>query len=94
MQSETKQCQNCKNDFVIESDDFAFYKKINVPPPTFCPECKLQRRMMFRNERILYKRKNYMNGEDIISIHRPDTVYTVYNDRTWWSDKWDPMDLW
>ncbi|MCA9356191.1 hypothetical protein KC852_01575 [Candidatus Nomurabacteria bacterium] len=92
MQSETKQCQNCKNDFVIESDDFAFYKKINVPPPTFCPECKLQRRMMFRNERILYKRKNYMNGEDIISIHRPDTVYTVYNDRTWWSDKWDPMD--
>ena len=28
MNSETKQCQNCKKDFVIESDDFDFYDKI------------------------------------------------------------------
>ena len=32
---ETKSCQNCKNDFIIEPDDFAFYDKIKVPPPTF-----------------------------------------------------------
>jgi hypothetical protein len=31
-------CQNCKKDFTIELDDFRFYEKIKVPPPTFCPE--------------------------------------------------------
>lgn len=56
MISQTKQCQNCKNFFVIESEDFEFYEQIKVPPPTFCWECRLQRRMVFRNERALYRR--------------------------------------
>jgi hypothetical protein len=93
-------CQNrsiskyCQGEFVIEPDDFVFYDKIKVPPPTFCPECRLQRRMMFRNERNLYKRKNNAKDKDeeIVSIHNPDVAYTVYDDRTWWSDKWDPLD--
>ena len=33
-------CQNCKILFVIESEDFNFYEKIKVPPPTFCHDCK------------------------------------------------------
>jgi hypothetical protein len=32
---EIKSCQNCKQDFTIESEDFEFYTKIKVPPPTF-----------------------------------------------------------
>ena len=94
MQNENRQCQNCKKDFVIESEDFAFYDKIKVPPPTFCPECKLQRRMMFRNERALYKRKNNFPGkeEEITSIHNPQSNCVVYDDRSWWSDSWDPME--
>src|SRR3989338_7300352 len=90
---ETKNCQNCKQDFTIEPEDFSFYEKIKVPPPTFCFDCRAQRRMMFRNERVLYKRPNNAPGkeEQIISIHRPGTPLTVYDDRTWWSDKWDPL---
>jgi hypothetical protein len=38
MKNETKNCQNCKNDFTIESEDFKFYEKIKVPPPTWCPD--------------------------------------------------------
>jgi hypothetical protein len=30
MNPETKNCQNCKKDFTIESDDFIFYEKMNV----------------------------------------------------------------
>ncbi len=92
---EHRNCQNCKNDFIIEAEDFAFYDKIHVPAPTFCPECMLQRRMMFRNERTLYKRQNNAPskiGENIVSIHRPETGYTVYDDKTWWGDSWDPID--
>jgi len=30
---ETRNCQNCKKDFIIELDDFGFYEKIKVPIP-------------------------------------------------------------
>ena len=57
MNQEIKNCQNCKKDFVIEPDDFAFYEKMKVPPPTWCPDCRLQRRLNWQGYRILYKRK-------------------------------------
>ncbi len=94
MQSETWQCQNCKKDFVIEPDDFGFYERIKVPAPTWCPECRIVRRMAFRNERSLYKRKNNAPGrsEEMLSMYAPDSPYTVYDKEYWWSDKWDPTD--
>lgn len=33
---ETKSCQNCKKDFIIEPEDFNFYSKMKVPAPTWC----------------------------------------------------------
>ncbi|MBI2047717.1 MAG: hypothetical protein HYT27_01120 [Parcubacteria group bacterium] len=91
MESQTKNCQNCKQSFVIESEDFDFYEKIKVPPPTFCPDCRSQRRMTWRNERSLYKRKDAF-GNDTISIYAPEKPFTVYKRDYWWSDKWDPLD--
>ena len=32
MNSETKTCQNCKQSFIIEPEDFEFYEKMKVPP--------------------------------------------------------------
>lgn len=92
MTSETKTCQNCKQNFVIEPEDFKFYDKIKVPPPTFCPECRFQRRLMFRNERALYKRKCNLCGKEIITVYSPDKPYKVYCSSCWWSDKWDGLE--
>ncbi|MFA6190278.1 MAG: hypothetical protein WC711_02050 [Candidatus Staskawiczbacteria bacterium] len=89
MDSETKVCQNCKQDFIIESDDFAFYEKMKVPAPTFCPSCRFQRRIMFRNERTLYKRKCDLCSKDMVTIFSPDSKLVVYCSACWWSDKWD-----
>ncbi|MBI3335493.1 MAG: hypothetical protein HY001_03265 [Candidatus Portnoybacteria bacterium] len=89
MSQEEKKCQNCKNQFMIEPADFAFYEKMQVPPPTFCPECRLQRRTMFRNERVLYGRKCDSCGKDIITVFAPDKPYRAYCSPCWWSDKWD-----
>ena len=66
---ETKNCQQCKKSFEIESEDFDFYEKIGVPAPTFCPECRLIRRLTFRNDRTLYKRTCEMCNNDVISIY-------------------------
>jgi hypothetical protein len=92
MQSETKQCQNCKKDFTVESEDFKFYEKIKVPPPTFCPECRMQRRFAVRNERNLYHRECDLCGKKIISMYSKEKSFPVYCHNCWWGDKWDPMD--
>lgn len=91
MENQTKQCQNCKKDFVIESDDFVFYEKIKVPAPTFCPECRLARRLVWRNERSLYKRTCDLCKKNIISMHRADAAFPVYCHDCFYSDGWDAL---
>ncbi len=83
-------CQNCKNDFTIETEDFNFYEKIKVSPPTFCPRCRLIRRMTNTNERVLYKRKCDLTGESILSMFPEDASFPVYKSEAWYSDDWDP----
>jgi Zn ribbon nucleic-acid-binding protein/uncharacterized protein YbaR (Trm112 family) len=89
MQSETKICQNCKKQFAIEPEDSQFYEKISVPAPTFCPECRMQRRLAWFNLINLYKRKCDLCGKDSISMYAPEAPYKVYCPRCWWSDNWD-----
>lgn len=94
MKTETKNCQNCKKDFTIEPDDFGFYEKIKVPPPTWCWSCRMIRRMNFRNERTLYKRKCDAPGhsEEIFSAY-PSGSGVVYDQKYWWGDSWSPVDF-
>jgi len=92
IKSETKTCQSCKQDFVIEPDDFAFYEKIKVPAPTWCPTCRARRRLAFRDFRVLYKRKDDWDGKTIFAIFPQDSPYKVYDREVWWSDKWDAME--
>ena len=92
MQSETKNCQNCKKDFVIEQEDFNFYEKIKVPPPTFCPECRQQRRLAWRNERILCHRNCGLCGVKLISIYNNKNII-VYCSDCYWGGEWDSLDF-
>ncbi len=89
---QTKSCQNCKKEFVVDSEDIEFYKKMQTPAPTFCPICRAQRRLAFRNERGLYKRKCDFSGLDIFSNIASDSPVKVYERETWLSDAWDPME--
>ena len=91
MHEESRQCQNCKNAFTIDATDFAFYDKIKVPPPTFCRECRMQRRFAYRNERTLHRRTCAMTGKDIISCFAPDVSFKVIDRDLWWGDSWDPL---
>ncbi len=99
--TETKTCKQCTSSFDITDRDIAFYdkmspsfgwKKYDIPKPNLCPSCRNQRRLSWRNERNLYKRKCDATWEDIISIYSPDKPFTVYNQTFRWSDQWDAMD--
>jgi len=85
-------CQNCKGKFIIEPDDFGFYEKIKVPAPTWCPQCRMIRRMNFRNERSLYKQNCDLCKKSVISMYAPENKYVVYCNDCYSSDKWNPMD--
>ncbi len=91
MNPETKACKNCKQNFTIESEDFDFYEKIKVPPPTFCPGCRLQRRIMWRNESTLYSRACDLCKKKVISIYSPEVPFPVYCLSCYNSDVWDPF---
>jgi len=91
MNQETRQCQNCNQDFVIEPDDFAFYEKMKVPAPTWCWRCRFPRRLVWRNERSLYKRTCSLCNKSMISMFKPEVPFPVYCHECWWSDKWDSL---
>jgi hypothetical protein len=91
MSAETKNCQNCHKEFQIEPDDFTFYEKIGVPPPTWCPSCRNLRRMLWREERTLYRDICKLCGKAIITVHAPAGPFTVYCRECYKSDKWDPL---
>ncbi|MFA4815444.1 MAG: hypothetical protein WC924_00280 [Candidatus Gracilibacteria bacterium] len=91
-------CKQCQNTFEILPEDLAFYdslsptfagKKYPIPTPKLCSQCRLQRRMAFRNERKLYNRKSDLSGKPIITNYSPDKPYKVYDQDEWWGDQWD-----
>ncbi|MBI4034099.1 MAG: hypothetical protein HY378_00940 [Candidatus Brennerbacteria bacterium] len=92
MNQETRVCQNCKEDFVIEPADFDFYKKISVPSPTQCPQCRMLRRWIWRNDRHLFRRKDAVSGKEIFSNFPPQVDAKIVDIGYWKSDAWDPLE--
>lgn len=85
----------------VRQEDIEFLKKISpvikgktfdIPLPKLSPKERQQRRLAFRNERNLYKRKSTLSGDSIISFFDEKSPFKVYGHDEWWSDKWDPLD--
>ena len=91
--AENRICQNCKQEFTIEADDFSFYEKMRVPPPNFCPDCRFKMKALFRNETTLYSgRKCGLCDKGIISMYNPKSPYVIYCYKCFYSEKWDARD--
>ncbi len=88
----TKQtCKTCTKEFEVDNNDMAFYEQMKVGTPNFCPECRLKQRLIWRNEKTLYRRECDMCKKQIISIYDKDSQYTVYCRECFHSDDWDPI---
>ncbi|MCK9186383.1 hypothetical protein M0P48_03015 [Candidatus Gracilibacteria bacterium] len=95
-----KNCKQCEKEFEITDEDLKFYdkvsdvikgKKYSLPSPTHCPDCRLMRRLLFRNEKNLYKRKCDLCGKSGIFVFPENSKFPVYCVDCFWSDKWDPL---
>lgn len=91
MTHEERTCKSCRSSFLIEAEDFNFYKKIQVPPPTWCPKCRLQRRLSYINFTHLHKRKCALCGKESISKYPPEANLVTYCTKCYYSDAWDPL---
>ncbi|MFA6353653.1 MAG: hypothetical protein WCW93_01855 [Candidatus Paceibacterota bacterium] len=89
MKDEIRNCPNCHKDFTIESEDFNFYEKIKVLAPTWCPECRMIRRMACQNCWSLFYRNCDKCGKRTLSMYPPSQKITVYCQPCWWADDWD-----
>ena len=85
-----KICKTCKKEFEIRDADLVFYEQMKTAPPLDCPDCRMARRLVFRNERTFYKRPCNLCKKDFISVYPKESEYTVYCYDCWWSDDWDP----
>lgn len=98
--SRTALCRQSGVSFEIRDEDSAFYEKISpiiggraelIPHPTLCPEERERRRLAFRNERVLYRRKSDWSGAEMISFFHAEAPFKVYTHKEWWSDNWDAL---
>lgn len=89
MSPETKTCKSCKDTFSIFPEDKAFYAKLEVQAPEYCPTCRFKRRAVWRNEKTLYKRACDLCKKSIITMFGPKAKHPVYCNDCWASDKWD-----
>ncbi|MCE9548911.1 hypothetical protein K8Q98_00720 [Candidatus Nomurabacteria bacterium] len=90
---EKQKCNKCSQDFILETDDLGFYKKMKVPNPKVCPDCRFIMKALFRNETTLYSgRKCGLCGKGVISMYNPKSPYTIYCYDCFYSEKWEPKD--
>lgn len=82
-------CQNCKKDFLINQDNQTFCDKIEVPYPTWCPDCRMTRRLSFVNAWSIFWRNCAKCQKKTMSAFRPEFTGIVYCQECWWGDSWD-----
>ena len=89
--TETRTCQNCKNQFVIEPDDFAFYERLDIPPSDKCPRCRWQYLLAFWVFGRFRKTQSALSGKTIITTFPESVKFPLYDRTEFVSDAWDPL---
>ncbi len=87
----------CQKDFDIFAEDIEMYKKLQVPPPKLCPDCRMQRRMGNAIHFLPIFRKKTCSAsghsEKLISIYSEKNPVKVYDDDYYNSDQWDALNF-
>ncbi len=87
----SKVCKQCMKNFSTEDEDLVLCKKFEVGEPSFCVDCRQQRKFAYRNESSLYRRDCDKCGKAMIAMFPPNCAVKVYCDKCWWNDKFEPL---
>jgi hypothetical protein len=73
-------CTQCEKNYKIIENEFIFYKKLSIPLPRLCPDCRHTRRFVARGPNKLWHRSCMKEGcinefETPYSPDRPEKIY-------------------
>jgi hypothetical protein len=73
-------CIGCKKNYRIIVDELSFYRRMNLPIPRNCPECRHSKRMSMRGPNKLWHRHCMKEGcsnefETSYAPNRPEIIY-------------------
>ncbi len=71
-------CEKCSKRYKILKHELDFYRKMKVPAPKKCPDCRYFARLALRPQRKLFDRNCMKCGKDMKSVYteqRPEIVY-------------------
>ncbi len=84
-----RSCATCRQPFEHSVEDQKLLERIGASDPIECPDCRRQRRLIFRNFFHLSHRTCDLTGKKILSAYDEHVPFPVYEMHEWWGDKWD-----
>ncbi len=85
----TRACTATGEEFAIDERAIDYYTRFKVPPPTWAPIPRRNRRMAVTNFNRFHSRTCDATGETIISQYAQTNPHKIYKNEYWWSDAWD-----
>jgi hypothetical protein len=76
--NEILSCETCGKNYKIQKAELKFYRKMNLPIPHKCSDCRHRDRMNLRNPRKLFTRTCDNCGIDIQTTFAPERPEKVY----------------
>ena len=67
-------------------------KRFELPVASLPYLERQRRRLAWRNEKTLYKRKCDLSGRMIVGTYAPELPFKVFGQEEFWSDKWNALD--
>jgi len=74
-------CIDCSKNYRVIPSEFAFYKKLHIPVPRLCPDCRYARRIGNRGPNHLWKRACSCGGSSSKDGKYKNTVAHVHSDK-------------
>jgi hypothetical protein len=71
-------CAICKKNYQIQKEELKFYRKMELPVPHKCPDCRHHERMHLRNPRTLHLRNCDKCSTEIQTTFAPERPEQVY----------------
>jgi hypothetical protein len=98
---EKTKCSSCKKIFNIYEEEVKMLEKFSpsfdgkkyvFPKPKECPNCRSQKRYIWRNTNKLFRRKCDFSGEEILAFYDENVTHPVYKVEIWKNDIWNALD--
>ena len=85
----SKKCKQCGEVFIPSEKEVEALKKFDAAPYEECADCRNRRRLIFRNERKIFRKVSDKSGKRVVSTYPEGSPFKILDQDEWWSDEFD-----